>query len=500
MKTIKDFTPEIQAKIPEYLDKYTKGVFDGGRYNSFKKENAEALIHWNYEKCGYKNPVVLVAENPYESQILFNYIKANDKVFTPILYLIYCIKNGIELPKLGYSPKIESEQLYSQLYSQLRSQLDSQLYSQLRSQLDSQLDSQLYSQLRSQLYSQLDSQLYSQLRSQLYSQLDSQLYSQLRSQLDSQLYSQLDSQLRSQLYSQLDSQLYSQLGKYNYDYLFTTNVYSNALIAWYGFMANELKIDAPINVDLNTWNDLYVQSGVYSAIFSELVCVVSKYPQKVHRNSSNDLHNTSGIAVEWGHSTDITQFDCYYVDGFNLGKEMFDKLSRQEITFEDFVKESNEEIKSSILAFYRDKFGDEFMFRFLSKNLKEIDNYVDKKAPKFLEGTTGGMNIGVYTLFKGRLMNEDIAFIRCYCPSTDRMFFLGVEPSNNSAKDAIASLYRVPRKLRKHISAINRQGEVYSTNFTDEGLLILKNLPKSDIQDLVGISGEEYFNKIKYEY
>ena len=187
MKTIKDFTPEIQAKVPEYIEKYTKGVFDGGRYNSFKKENAETLIHWNYDKCGYKKPVVLVAENPYESQIFFNYIKANEKVFYPILYAIYCVKNGIELPKLEDAPEIES--------SQLDSQLSSQLYSQLRSQLDSQLYSQLRSQLYSQLSSQLDSQLSSQLDSQLRSQLDSQLYSQLDSQLDSQLSSQLYSQL-----------------------------------------------------------------------------------------------------------------------------------------------------------------------------------------------------------------------------------------------------------------------------------------------------------------
>ena len=75
MKTIKDFTPEIQAKIPQYIEKYTKGVFDGGSHNSFNYDDAEKLVHWNYEQCKLKNPVVLVAENPYESQLFFNYIK-----------------------------------------------------------------------------------------------------------------------------------------------------------------------------------------------------------------------------------------------------------------------------------------------------------------------------------------------------------------------------------------------------------------------------------------
>jgi len=231
-----------------------------------------------------------------------------------------------------------------------------------------------------------------------------------------------------------------------------------------------------------------------------LVCVVSKYPKKVHRNSNNDMHNVDGPAVEWGSSTDVTNFDCYYIDGMNIEKELFYKLSEKEITFEDFVKEQNEETKSSILAFYRAKFGDEFMFRFLSKNLTEIDSYVDKKAEEYLVGTTGGMNIGVYTLFRGRVMDEDIAYVRCYCPSTDRMFFLGVEPKHTNAKDAIASLYRVPRKLKQYIKHINRQGEVYSTNFTDEGIKLLKSMSKQDVADLVGISGDEYFTNLKYEY
>ncbi len=142
MKTLKDLTPEIKAKIPQYIKEYTKGVFDGGRYNSFKRENAEALINWNYETAGYKKPVVLVAENPYEAQIFFNYIKANEKIFLPIIYVNYCLINGVELPK-GLTGLKPNKKLDSQLRSQLRSQLGSQLHSQLDSQLDSQLRSQL---------------------------------------------------------------------------------------------------------------------------------------------------------------------------------------------------------------------------------------------------------------------------------------------------------------------------------------------------------------------
>jgi len=139
MKTIKDFTPEIQAKIPAYIERYIKGVFDGGRYNSFDIEKAKKAVFFNYERAGYKNPAVVVAGNPYEAQVIFHHIKQS-KELTAMVYLLYSIQNGIDI-KLKDIPEA--------------SQLDSQLASQLRSQLRSQLDSQLRSQLNSQLYSQL---------------------------------------------------------------------------------------------------------------------------------------------------------------------------------------------------------------------------------------------------------------------------------------------------------------------------------------------------------
>ena len=539
-KTLKDFTPEIQERIPEYIARYTKGVFDGGRYNSFSKKDAEDLINWNYNKCKLKNPVVLVAENPYESQIFFNYIKANEKIYLPILYTIYCLKNGIEFPfKELPNVKIENiysqlhsqldsqlhsqlnsklhsqlhsqlnsqlrsqlhsqldsqldsqlhsqlnSQLHSQLHSQLDSQLHSQLYSKLHSQLDSQLHSQLNSQLRSQLDSQLNSQLHSQLNSQLYSQLDSQLYSQLNSQLDSQLYSQLDSQLNSQLdsqlhsqlnsqlYSQLDSQLYShlnsqldsqldsklrsqlhsqlysqlhsqlnsqlysqlnsQLGKYNEDYLFTSNIYSGTYGAWFKFIKDEFNIECEIGAELDLWNNLYQKSGVYSAIFSELLCVVSKYPMKVYRNANNDLHSTNECAVKWGYSTEMTKFDCHYVNGRNISSKLFNEVVSGSITFSDFKKIENEDEKGVIMTIIKENNGNEGLLKFLGavevdkKKIKHTESYSEtirllktKERYSFLQNSKGEEN-------------QPYAWIEMICPSTGTTYLIDTCPSFTDA-------------------------------------------------------------------
>lgn len=190
----------------------------------------------------------------------------------------------------------------------------------------------------------------------------------------------------------------------------------------------------------------------------------------------------------------------YYVHGVNIKRPLFKKLCKKEYTFTDWVKEDNEEVKAAILSFMEEKWGSEYLFRFISDNLKEVDTFIDNKDKQYLEGTTKGMNIGVYTLFKGKLNNIELSFVRCYCPSTDRMFFLCVDAGNKNAKDAIASLYRVPSKLKGEIKYIQRQGERFSTVFTDKGNKILNSMTEAEISDLTNIDGNSYFKLMKYEY
>jgi len=239
----------------------------------------------------------------------------------------------------------------------------------------------------------------------------------------------------------------------------------------------------------------FVENSFMQIQLDEL-CIVSKYPNYISRNSNNDLHNIESFAI--GFADGYIQ---HYFNGIFVDSNLFEQLINKHYSFDDWTKESNEEIKSLILAFYEEKFGGAFVYDFLSKHLKEINTYIDKKEKKYLHNTKG-MNVGVYTLFKGNVNKIDIAYVRCYCPSTDRMFFLGVHPDFNNAKDAIASLCQIPLKLKDNLVSISRQGEMFSFNFDDYGTEILKNkmLTKEDYQEVVSLSGEEYFSKIKFEY
>lgn len=236
-------------------------------------------------------------------------------------------------------------------------------------------------------------------------------------------------------------------------------------------------------------------SGVYDMIQLNDWCIVCGLPSQLTRNAVQQLHSTAGPAIKWNDGCEY-----YFINGRSLPAKHFKSISDKKFTMKDFINEPNEEYKSTCIALMQELYGDEHLVNFFSEHMKEVNTFVDKKSEAYLKGTTGGMNVGVYTLFKGHINNEQIAYVRCYCPSTDRMFFLGVENKHSTAKNAIASLYRIPQKLSNHIATISRQGERYNTTFTAEGEQVLSGLSKDEIADLTSISGHKYFELITYEY
>ena len=285
MKKIEKLTPEQEAELPAFRQRYLHIACGGGRID---RDTLQGHLTAAYAMIGKPAPALFIFDSPAACMLAL-------KIF--------------KMPK---ESQLRS-QLRSQLESQLWSQLGSQLESQLGSQLRSQLESQLWSQLRSQLWSQLGSQLRSQLWSQLWNQLWSQLGSQLESQLGSQLWSQLRSQLGSQLWSQLWSQLGSQLGSQLRSQLRSQNIYdSNYLwgsqdlywLAFYRFAqsigvkyskkdAKALDIMEGISTQCEWW---FPYDGIV---------IASERPTSVRWDGERRLHCETGPAVE-------------YADGYEL--------------------------------------------------------------------------------------------------------------------------------------------------------------------------------------
>jgi len=353
--TLDDLTPEIEARIPQYLNDYTAGIYDGGRYNSFSEEAAAALINWNYEQAGFKKPVLLVAENPYEAQIYFNYIRANEEYYLPIIHLLYCLDNDLELDFL--------EDVFED--------------------------------------------------------------------------GKLDGKLRDKLYDKLDDNI--QL-EYLPDYLFTANIWSNAYGAYYKFIKDEFKIEIQeLGMMLDSWNDLYQKSGVYSAIFSEYLCIVSKYPKKILIDENDEMHCVVGPAIEWGYDQQTTAFDCYYIHGRPIEKDVFEKALSGKLTQKEFISQSNDEIRSA----WFEILGQEKMLNLLGAELVDSTQVVHRNGEiETIEFYRTKENLNTFR-------NEPYAWRKVTCPSTGTTYFTPTNPHLDTAID-VAKFHRpewVPKSV-----------------------------------------------------
>jgi hypothetical protein len=293
---IDKLTPEQEAKIPEYLQKYYDKVY---RSQPIDRNMCEESITYIYKQAGYKAPYVWYVESPLMAQIVANLLTNKD---------------------------------YSNLRSNLRSNLESNLWSNLVSNLRSNLRSNLESNLVSNLESNLESNLWSNLVSNLWSNL----VSNLRSNLGSNLRSNLGSNLGSNLWSNLRSNLES------IDYI-TTAYYGNlsdyGWTCFYDFINNELM--PSYNLELwSNWKNL-ISSNVYDMIQFDGLCIVMSMPNKVNIDDNKRLHSEIGYAVSWKDG-----YEVYAWHGLIIPKEWIE--NKKSITKEIIAQEGNAERRRCI--------------------------------------------------------------------------------------------------------------------------------------------------------
>ena len=328
MKKIEDKYVEIKAKIPNYFDAALKGVSDGGRYQDFNFDEAQKCIHWNYKKCGFRPPTVIVTNNPLEMQLMYNYIKVIDE-------------------NSKFHDFESHEELQAQLYDQLPAQstelsyrLESILRSKIGSRLSADLDSKFILQINNNLKSQLFTRLFTDIENQLDPKWKAILKKLFCTHLQMRLGYELGQKIDQCLSEVLDSEK-MELNQKHLSYLFTTNFYSDYYNVWVQFLQKELKLDVEVGEDFKTCFDLQRRSGICQAILSKELCVVSKYPKKIYWNEFNQLHRIDSPAVEWGSYSNLSQFNCYFENGMRTNLETVGEQSLEKNLI-DTVRDKSE--------------------------------------------------------------------------------------------------------------------------------------------------------------
>ncbi len=301
-------------KIPLYIETALEGISDGKRYADFNYSSAVDCVNLNYSMCGYNNPVVVVAENPLEMQLLFNYITNLAKNRGPL------------------------HSTTTEFYQNLRQRIQDPLLSPENTWLDDLMntDKQVVSpnlSFNSGFVEKLNHHLFTRLYRLLFSELEKNMDPVLSAELDAALRFELRNKLGEQLGESVDQQVKmeitafpSELNKLHPSYLFTMNFYSDCMYAWYEFLRKEMSMSLSVNSYFQKVFSHHRKSGICQAIFSRDLCVVSKYPKNISWDESGELHNDTEGAIDWGAISESTAFKGYYLEGDAVSLKSFEKL------------------------------------------------------------------------------------------------------------------------------------------------------------------------------
>jgi len=169
-------------------------------------------------------------------------------------------------------------------------------------------------------------------------------------------------------------------------------------------------------------------SNSYLQIQMDTVCLVSKYPCKIVRNSNNDLHCTTGKAIEFADG-----YGQHYVNGRFLEEEIFnecDSLVNAKIAFHKYT---NEDVRAAIITIIKDNYGNQGLLDMLDAVIVDekkvthnggyeeiIRIYKTKTNYSFLQNSKGELN-------------QPYAWIEFTCPSTKSVYLIDTCPTFTDA-------------------------------------------------------------------
>lgn len=328
---IETLTPEQEAQISVYLNKYINNVNKGHYRSVYKRDTVEKLINWQYEFSGFAKPMTILAENPYEAQLINQYLTDN-------------YPNEIEL-YLTSTDEIEREKYYTIVDNRIKEYLKENGNVKIKTFAD--------------------------------------------------------------------------------NYIFTSDVYSNVLIGWWGYLIDVLKLESTVNDVFINWRELYENAGVYNAICNEKVAITSNYPTEIHRNETGELHNTLGVAVKWSG----IEWKCYYINGRNIPNHSFEMALNGQVSREVYNIETNQDIRA---AWY-EILGQEKMMEIL--DVYEVDRGTFVHNDNSIEEVILYKTKNAYP----ETGDNPYAWVKFICPSTGTNYLIDVEPHHTIAIEAAVS-------------------------------------------------------------
>ncbi len=172
-----------------------------------------------------------------------------------------------------------------------------------------------------------------------------------------------------------------------------------------------------------------VDTGIFTSIQLEVLCVPVKMPNFISRDGENNLHCTSGPAITY-----VDGYGQYYVHGRHLEKTYFESTINKTLTREEYLSIGNEDIKGCINTIMNDEFGAQYLAEFLGAT--EIDR-VTVEHPTHTEELVLFRTKEKFSFARDSKGNENtaLAWMQMTCPSTHNIYMISTCPTFENALD-----------------------------------------------------------------
>jgi hypothetical protein len=218
----------------------------------------------------------------------------------------------------------------------------------------------------------------------------------------------------------------------SYHWISITSEYSRVYLTWYKFIKDEFELPCSKAKELDDLYEMVNKASIAKVYVCENIVLVLRMPSKILRNEVG-LHNTKDLngAIQYPGES------YHYINGRRMPDWIFEKYFTNTLTFDDFMKETDEDVRAGIVFLIKDNEGNEGLLNFL--DAVEIDSrklvhsnghdeiitlYKTKQSYSFLQDHLGNTNV-------------PYAWVRMVCPSTNTEYLADSSSAFDNAIDAI---------------------------------------------------------------
>jgi len=220
-------------------------------------------------------------------------------------------------------------------------------------------------------------------------------------------------------------------------WLFLCSSYHRVYLMWYKFIQDEFQIDHK-NKDILNWLYENANNNIARCFFTKMFVLVLRMPKYIHRNAIG-FHSIDGGAIHW------PNYNMYYINGRRIPEDLFLKTINKELTFDEFIKLTDENVKGSLITLMKEKFGNEYLMAFL--NAKVIDEQTINHSSGYSEVVKLWHTNEKFSFLVdiNGVENQPYSWLELHCPSTGSMFLIDTSAHFDNAIEACK--YHRPQQI-----------------------------------------------------